>query len=111
LFGLNLQFLDYDRMEERRIVQEAIDAEFADNPQTLTDKLMELCVPNLKFNKEEKDRFNLENCTICLEEYKEGDDLRRIVICDHNFHQVCFEQWLKKREVNSKFFIFFCLEK
>lgn len=66
---------------------------------TLSTKLMDLCIPKIKYGEEDSDRFNLERCTICMESYQEGDDLRRVVKCNHSFHEKCFEIWLKKKEV------------
>jgi len=34
-----------------------------------------------------------EHCSICLDEFKEGDELR-FVECDHNFHKECLDKWL-----------------
>ena len=34
-----------------------------------------------------------EHCSICLDEFKEGDELR-LVECSHNFHIECLDKWL-----------------
>ena len=52
---------------------------------------------------------NQSTCNICLEEFKEGDDMRRITHCGHTFHSECIERWLGrvascpicKHELNS----------
>lgn len=33
------------------------------------------------------------NCTICLDEYKDGENIK-MLICKHRFHALCIEPWL-----------------
>lgn len=40
---------------------------------------------------EDQDR----SCTICLEDYAQGDRLRRFPVCKHMFHQECADLWLR----------------
>lgn len=37
-------------------------------------------------------------CTICLEDYNEGDELRRMPHCRHVFHQECSDLWLRSSQ-------------
>jgi len=32
-------------------------------------------------------------CTICVEDYKEGDDILVLPRCRHAFHKACIDQW------------------
>lgn len=41
----------------------------------------------------EEDDNHLEKCTICLSEFEEGEDVRRLP-CMHLFHIECVDQWL-----------------
>lgn len=48
-----------------------------------------------KFKKIKKDNeSSLENCCICLEEYKENT-FKRTLKCEHHFHKKCIDKWLK----------------
>ncbi|XP_039067503.1 RING-H2 finger protein ATL72-like [Hibiscus syriacus] len=35
-------------------------------------------------------------CSICLEEFKDGDSYRLLPNCKHLYHQPCIDQWLVK---------------
>lgn len=34
-------------------------------------------------------------CVVCLGDYEEGDQLRRLA-CGHQFHVECVDEWLKR---------------
>ncbi|KAL6623379.1 hypothetical protein ACP70R_033258 [Stipagrostis hirtigluma subsp. patula] len=36
-------------------------------------------------------------CTVCLADYADGDELRRLPDCRHAFHRQCIDQWLRRR--------------
>ncbi len=42
----------------------------------------------------QKEEVNEDVCPICLEEFNEGEDVRRINSCEHVFHPHCIEQWI-----------------
>jgi len=37
-----------------------------------------------------------ERCLVCLSDFGEGEDARRLNKCDHLFHRECIDQWLMK---------------
>jgi len=41
-------------------------------------------------NIEEEDKV----CAICLVDYKNDDNLRYL-LCNHHYHQECFDEWIK----------------
>ena len=42
--------------------------------------------------------YELRNCTICLENFREGDILKRLG-CLHIFHKDCIVPWLKEKNL------------
>lgn len=37
-----------------------------------------------------------EGCSICLFDFEDGDELRKLLPCGHRFHRACIDQWLLK---------------
>jgi hypothetical protein len=81
----SLQFL----VRDRNIINE----ELEDVKVTLDDKDLE------KIESKVLDKKIDDNCSICLDSYKEGDDVS-ILKCNHIFHKNCIQTYLK--EYNHK---------
>ncbi|KAL3077981.1 hypothetical protein niasHS_012923 [Heterodera schachtii] len=41
-------------------------------------------------------KANGDECAICLDSYKEGQMIRQIPPCQHNFHSECIDFWVKQ---------------
>ena len=39
---------------------------------------------------------NQTTCNICLEDFKEGDEMRKLHGCGHAFHDECINRWLSR---------------
>ena len=39
---------------------------------------------------------NQATCNICLEEFKQGDNMRKLNHCSHTFHKECIDRWLSQ---------------
>jgi E3 ubiquitin-protein ligase RNF13 len=52
-------------------------------------------VRQLPKRKYKKGKDVCESCSICLEDFKSGDNLR-VLPCDHIFHPSCVDEWLQK---------------
>ncbi|XP_030527089.1 RING-H2 finger protein ATL80 [Rhodamnia argentea] len=49
-------------------------------------------LPKLTFTSDSAARFS--DCTICLAEFAEGDEIRVLPHCGHAFHVACIDPWL-----------------
>jgi hypothetical protein len=36
----------------------------------------------------------LDKCSICYIEYNKDDDIRKLLVCDHNYHIKCINTWI-----------------
>lgn len=48
---------------------------------------------------EEWNQIDEECCTICLEGFKQGDEVRKSSLCSHFFHPSCIEAWVMQKSV------------
>ncbi|ONI00233.1 hypothetical protein PRUPE_6G077200 [Prunus persica] len=44
------------------------------------------------------DDEDLHQCSICLEEFKDGEECRLLANCKHSFHKRCVDKWLTNKE-------------
>ena len=49
----------------------------------------------MKYKKnKDVDEFGTSECVICMEEFKNGTEIRKIPSCRHIFHSECIMKWL-----------------
>ncbi|CAA2997421.1 probable E3 ubiquitin- ligase HIP1 isoform X1 [Olea europaea subsp. europaea] len=58
----------------------------------LSDNLIAMCL--MESVNCSSDQFQQGTCVICLEEYNNADDVRRLKVCGHDFHVACIQKWL-----------------
>lgn len=57
----------------------------------------EAIIPTITYQKGDKyvDEFDSIDCTICMEEFRDGERLRKLTTCGHLFHPSCILRWLQ----------------
>ncbi|KVH94032.1 E3 ubiquitin-protein ligase EL5-like [Cynara cardunculus var. scolymus] len=57
-----------------------------------------ICLVSSFKYKKEKDKNQLEDdvseCSVCLSVFEEGEEVRKLPICNHFFHASCIDMWL-----------------
>ncbi|KAM7520074.1 hypothetical protein LguiB_019036 [Lonicera macranthoides] len=83
VFVLTLFFLIRNRRQNQRGTSRLVDS-----------KMVEV-LPCFTFCSAYQSSYIMETCTICLEDYKDGENLR-VLPCHHEFHASCVDLWLTK---------------
>ncbi|KAF5751452.1 hypothetical protein HS088_TW02G00466 [Tripterygium wilfordii] len=37
-------------------------------------------------------------CSICMEDYKDGEECGVIAVCNHKYHKQCIDKWLRRKK-------------
>ena len=85
--------------EEREGREGATPPEGATEPQGLDSVKLEM-VPQYSFRRvgskaKKDDKYHTMECSICMEKFLEGDQIRELPGCGHIFHAECVTEWLK----------------
>ena len=46
---------------------------------------------------------SVDPCSICFDEFKEGQVLREINHCKHRFHRACIDEWIRRKSPTDGF--------
>ncbi|GJV54065.1 RING-H2 finger protein ATL52-like protein [Tanacetum coccineum] len=49
-------------------------------------------VPSFKYKKQQVEHDT--ECSVCLSVFEEGEEVRKLPLCDHCFHASCIDMWL-----------------
>lgn len=63
--------------------------------QGLGDEALEQLMPCVNYSDQEMTPSS-NYCVICLENFVDGESCRLFPVCNHIFHSVCIDQWLKE---------------
>ncbi|XP_074568226.1 uncharacterized protein LOC141824793 [Curcuma longa] len=64
----------------------------------LSKEAVKSCLANRVYHSSQQMEDDEEKCAICLEEYKDNDNLGRLE-CGHDFHVCCISKWLRMKNV------------
>ncbi|CAA0838300.1 RING/U-box superfamily protein [Striga hermonthica] len=107
LSGLNLydrhrdMRLDIDNMSYEELL--ALGERMGTVSTALSDEALSECIKTSTYNagphgvrliESVKDEDDLK-CSICQEEYAVGDEIGKLVVCLHDYHLTCINQWLR----------------
>lgn len=53
-------------------------------------------LPRCSFNSNKLNESDQASCTICLQDFKEGECTKRLPSCSHYFHLGCIDEWLAR---------------
>ncbi|KAI3932630.1 hypothetical protein MKW98_012601 [Papaver atlanticum] len=92
--------LDIDNMSYEELL--ALEEKMGNVSTALTEETISKCLRRNCYKPVHADEKNIESgdddakCTVCQEEYVEGDEVGKLR-CDHRYHVVCVQQWLRQK--------------
>lgn len=63
--------------------------------QGLGEEALEQLMPCVNYSDQETTPTSSNYCVICLENFVDGESCRVFPVCNHIFHSVCIDLWLK----------------
>lgn len=64
---------------------------------SVVEQVIVTAIPTMRFNREAFGSLEDAQCSICLGEYQENEELRMMPKCGHCFHLACIDVWLRKQ--------------
>ena len=71
-----------------------IDSRLMARQQGLTDAQIK-SIPAASLRASDREVSNKETCSVCLNDFKTKDKVRRLPMCTHVFHEKCIDSWLR----------------
>jgi hypothetical protein len=72
---------------------------FEDDGSAYAEEVAETYMRLLEGVMYEKANFKYFDCSICLREFEEGEQLQRIPNCEHVFHEACLRKWFVQAQI------------
>lgn len=83
-----------NRDRDRATSQHGHNSQARENPSSMENSTANL-IPLFKYQKGKGlVGDDEETCAICLSEFEEGEELRRLPECMHSYHMACIDMWL-----------------
>ncbi|KAG2292094.1 hypothetical protein Bca52824_038763 [Brassica carinata] len=67
-------------------------------PNIETGQIKGILFKDIKEKEEEEEGCGKRCCPICLEEYEDDHEIRRLEKCRHVFHRFCIDSWLQQKQ-------------
>lgn len=88
--------LDVDSMTYEELL--ALEERIGNVSTGLTEEMILKCLKQKKYSAAGKSQSENEPCSVCQEDYNEGEDVGTLV-CGHDFHRECIKQWLTHKNL------------
>ncbi|EXC28188.1 E3 ubiquitin ligase BIG BROTHER [Morus notabilis] len=88
--------LDVDNMSYEELL--ALEERIGNVSTGLSEEMILKCLKQKKYTAAGKFQSENEPCSICQEEYNEGENVGRLD-CGHDFHRDCIKQWLTQKNL------------
>ncbi|KAL5802853.1 hypothetical protein ACOSQ3_031298 [Xanthoceras sorbifolium] len=88
---------DYDNNQAMEIYDDHGLQNNIEERKALRQQALEKLLPPFVFGSKKALFTSCEDCSICLEDYNDGDLCRVFPVCNHMFHLKCIDPWLKKQ--------------
>lgn len=92
-FFTNMLAEDLEEQIVRQVMRESFNE---DQEKRLIDVARELDIGKEKFDSNKESHKEFCSCRVCLEDYKEGEELGMLP-CKHFFHYNCIQEWGKRK--------------
>ncbi|XP_020206423.1 E3 ubiquitin-protein ligase RNF12 [Cajanus cajan] len=98
----SLEWLELDHSPSlHAFMMELLNEDFSELDAGLSENVIMQNIKRERFTFviDEENPEDKEKCTICLEDFEDGEEIAKMDLCIHKFHVQCIKQWLMERNV------------